>query len=353
TNKRITSNAEEWKSFLEYYSKNSEYEYNNALLIYAQKKEHSKLLTLKEWNDLGRYVNKGVKSIAIFDEENDGFKLKHLFDIKNTNGRYVDIPKEIEINENISTELIKSFSKKYNSEFNSINDVVSELINRNFDEFVEEFNYKNLIKDNEFTFYQALLDSVEYCLLSRLEVNDTDLDKFEDISELNNFQNTVALGRIFTTITKTLLDEINTEIELINERGLNHERKQQHNLQRRERWITLSRDSRFKGKYIYREIWKNGIEVSEREGYNQIRPIIDVRGDNSNIEETKSRRREQNGDNNGGTSSRIIEDRKSRGYNGGLEEKSTSKGYSRGDSSKGDSLQNSIDNNNIEEVVQI
>ncbi|MDU7069821.1 MAG: DNA helicase, partial [Clostridium perfringens] len=52
-------------------------------------------------------------------------------------------------------------------------------------------------------------------------------------------------------------------------------------------------------------------------------------------------------------SSRIIEDRKSRGHNGGLEEESTSKRDSRGDSSKGDSLQNSIDNNNIEEVVQI
>src|SRR5699024_314750 len=146
TNQRITSNAEEWKSFLEYYSKNSEYEYNNALLIYAKKKEYYKILKLKEWNDLGKYVNKGVKSIAIFDKSKKKLSLKHLFDIKNTNGRYVYIPKEFEINENISTELIKSFSKKYNSEFNSFNDVVSELINRNFDEFVEEFNYKNLIK---------------------------------------------------------------------------------------------------------------------------------------------------------------------------------------------------------------
>ena len=352
TNQRITSNSEEWKSFLEYYSKNSEYEYNNALLIYAQKKEYSKLLTLKEWNDLGRYVNKGVKSIAIFDEENNGFKLKHLFDIKNTNGRYVDIPKEIEINENISTELIKSFVKKYDSDFNSINDVVSELINRNFDEFVEEFNYKNIIKDNEFTFYQALLDSVEYCLLFRLGIDDSDLDRFEHISELNSFQLTVALGTLTADISKYLLQEINSEIELINERGLNYEREQQHNLQRRERWITLSRDSRFKGKYRYREVWENSIEISKGKRQDKIQYSSDVRGDNSNIEETKSRRREQNGDNNGRTSSRIIEDRKFRGYNGGLEEESTSKRYSRGDSFKGNSLQNSIDNN-IEEVVQI
>ncbi|MDZ4994729.1 DNA helicase [Clostridium perfringens] len=352
TNQRITSNAEEWKSFLEYYSKNSEYEYNNALLIYAQKKEHSKLLTLKEWNDLGRYVNKGVKSIAIFDKSKRKLSLKHLFDIKNTNGRYVDIPKEIEINENISIELIKSFSKKYDSEFSSINDVVSELINRNFDEFVEEFNYKNLIKDNEFTFYQILLDSVEYCLLSRLEVNDTDLDIFKNISELNDIQLTIALGRLSTEISRNLLSEINSEIELINERGLNNEREQQHNLQRRKRWITLSRDNRFRGRYRFREVWNNSIELLRGEGHNKIRYSSDDRGASSNIEETKSRSREQIGDNNGGTSSRIIEDRKPRGYNGGLEEESTSKGNSRGDSSKGDSLQNSI-NDNIDEVVQI
>lgn len=349
SNQKITSNAEEWKSFLEYYSKNNEYEYNNALLIYAQKKEHSKLLTLKEWNDLGRYINKGVKSIAIFDEENDGFKLKHLFDIKNTNGKYVNIPKEIEINENISTELIKSFSKKYDCEFTSINDMISELINRNFDEFIEEFNYKNLIKYNEFTFYQILLDSVEYCLLSRLGIEDSDLYRFENISELNNFQLTVALGTLTSDISKYLLQEINGEIELINERGINYDGKQQPNLQRRERWITLSRDSRFKGKYRYREVWENGIKVSERERQDKIQHIVDVRGNNSNIEETKSRRGEQIGDNNGRTSSGIIEDRKSRGHNGSLEETSSSKRNSRGDSFKRNSLQNSIDN----EIVQI
>ncbi|EGT0001072.1 hypothetical protein I9Y31_003418 [Clostridium perfringens] len=36
-----------------------------------------------------------------------------------------------------------------------------------------------------------------------------------------------------------------------------------------------------------------------------------------------------------------------------MEEESSSKGYSRGDSAKEDSLQNSIDNNNIDEFVQI
>ena len=160
------------------------------------------------------------------------------------------------------------------------------------------------------------------------------------------------LGTLTADISKYLLQEINSEIELINERGLNYEREQQHNLQRRERWITLSRDSRFKGKYRYREVWENSIEISKGKRQDKIQYSSDVRGDNSNIEETKSRRREQNGDNNGRTSSRIIEDRKFRGYNGGLEEESTSKRYSRGDSFKGNSLQNSIDNN-IEEVVQI
>lgn len=348
TNQRITSNAEEWKSFLEYYSKNSEYYYNIALLIYAQKKEHSKLLTLKEWNDLGRYINKGIKSIAIFDKNNRKLSLKHLFDIKNTNGRYIDIPKEIDINENISSELIDNFSNKYDSKFNSLNDVVSELINRNFDEFVEEFNYKNLIKDNEFTFYQVLLDSVEYCLLSRLVVEDSELYIFENISELNDIQLTIALGTLTTKISNELLNEINTEIELINERGINHEREQQHNLQRRERWITLSRDSRFRRRYRFREVWNNSIELLRGERHNKIQYSSDDRGISSNIEKTKSRRREQIRDNNGRTSSRIIEDRKSQGYNGGLEEESPSEGNSRGDS-----LQNSIDNNNIEEVVQI
>lgn len=238
-------------------------------------------------------------------------------------------------------------------EVKNIYNETNKRITSNAEEWKSFLEYYSKNSEYEFTFYQALLDSVEYCLLSRLGVNDTDLDRLENISELNDMQLTIALGTLTTKISNELLNEINAEIDLINKRGINHEREQQHNLQRRERWIALSRDNRFRGRYRFREVWNNSTELLRREGHNKIQYPSDDRGASSNIEETKSRRREQNGDNNGRTSSRIIEDRKSRGHNGGLEEESSSKGYSRGDSAKEDSLQNSIDNNNIDEFVQI
>lgn len=84
----------------------------------------------------------------------------------------------------------------------------------------------------------------------------------------------IALGTLATKISNELLNEINTEIELINEIGINHEREQQHNLQIRERWITLSRDNRFRGRYRFREVCNNSIELLRGERHNKYNILL-------------------------------------------------------------------------------
>ena len=56
---------EDWLNYLCFQSKFYSYSYSNAILIYSQNPEASYVKGYKAWNQLGRYVKKGAKGLAI------------------------------------------------------------------------------------------------------------------------------------------------------------------------------------------------------------------------------------------------------------------------------------------------
>ena len=64
----VTSNEKEWKEYLEFASRLYKYKFDNSILIYAQKPNATAVADMRFWNRrMGRYVNKGTRSIAVFD----------------------------------------------------------------------------------------------------------------------------------------------------------------------------------------------------------------------------------------------------------------------------------------------
>ncbi len=110
----------DWLAFLSFSSKFHSYSARNILLIYAQKPEATFVKGFKAWHELGRYVKKGAKGIAIlapctktvevFNEPENkseyqdkkgekvkkqiitGFKIAHVFDISDTDGSDENLP---------------------------------------------------------------------------------------------------------------------------------------------------------------------------------------------------------------------------------------------------------------------
>lgn len=56
---------EDWLNYLSFQSKFYNYSFRNAMLIYAQNPEASYVKGYRAWNELGRYVKKGAKGLAI------------------------------------------------------------------------------------------------------------------------------------------------------------------------------------------------------------------------------------------------------------------------------------------------
>lgn len=110
----------DWLAYLSFSSKFYRYSARNSLLIYAQNPQASYVKGYRAWNDLGRYVKKGAKGIAILapctrtievfkEPENkaeyqdaeaekvkktilSGFRIVYVYDIASTDGDDSQLP---------------------------------------------------------------------------------------------------------------------------------------------------------------------------------------------------------------------------------------------------------------------
>ena len=85
--KDVTTSADKWKSILKLAGNLYRYEFDNILLIHAQR-PHSTLVTdYDTWKKVDRYVMRGSKGIAIFPSRALNPHLRYVFDISDTGGR--------------------------------------------------------------------------------------------------------------------------------------------------------------------------------------------------------------------------------------------------------------------------
>ncbi len=110
---------EDWLNFLSFQSRFYNYSFGNVLLILMQKPNASYVKGFRAWNELGRYVKKGSKGIAILapctrkievfketdkkvfqDKEGEkeiktiltGFRIAYVYDISDTDGSDEQLP---------------------------------------------------------------------------------------------------------------------------------------------------------------------------------------------------------------------------------------------------------------------
>lgn len=82
----VTDNPVNWQSFLKTASRNYRLRFDEQLLIFAQRPSATAVLEIERWNEtFGRWVNRGAKGIAVFEDANrNRQRLIHYFDISDT-----------------------------------------------------------------------------------------------------------------------------------------------------------------------------------------------------------------------------------------------------------------------------
>lgn len=86
---KITSNTDNWTSFLRTMSRNYEFTYPEQVMIYAQRPNATFCKPYEDWNaeNYRRYVKRGSTGIALFVMNRDKPYLRYVFDVADTGVR--------------------------------------------------------------------------------------------------------------------------------------------------------------------------------------------------------------------------------------------------------------------------
>lgn len=227
----VCKNPVNWTSFLTTAAWNYKYPFQDQLLIFAQRPDATACAPIETWNQqMGRWVNKGAKGIALIDDNGSSFKLRHVFDVSDTNSRYnrpvvlwtmQDRYQEAvaETLENTFGELeekqdmaVTLISAAQNAVDDNFPDYFSDLMDYRENSFLEELDELNV----EVIFKDALKCSVAYLILIRCGYNAEEylpLKDFQSVVNFNTLDTLSHLGAATSDISEMLLREIETAVK--------------------------------------------------------------------------------------------------------------------------------------------
>lgn len=348
----VTSNEKEWKEYLEFASRLYKYKFDNSILIYAQKPDAIAVADMRFWNRrMGRYVNKGTRSIAVFDTTKTELKLEYLFDITDTNGPPHTIPRLWKLNEEISFKLIDSLNNSFNTDEPNLEELISKhIVKPKLKEY--EFDLSDFNYSFQRQYIKTVEDSVNFMVFNRCGL---DLSRFEDlptftnISDFNTKEMTYRLGIDTTSLAEEILREIEREFYYIRKiiRSEKYEEKSIDGtgISGRQGRDTISQDTDISGRESRsddtREIRKNGSKISQGELPQQIQLVENRRGTDVPNAQSGSRSQDETKDI-GETTTTERTNRESNEHIRNIQAQGYDKEDSRGDSLDRDSIQKEI-----------
>lgn len=110
--------------------------FSDAALVFYHDPNATKVAELETWNRLGRFVNKGAKSIAVFGE---GDRCRHLFDISQTNGK--PVPNGWRLTEDTAAEFVDVINENYGRSYKDIHETLAAVAVDNIKAHSAEMQY--------------------------------------------------------------------------------------------------------------------------------------------------------------------------------------------------------------------
>ena len=233
TAKDITSNIQQYTDFLITAANNYKYSFTEQLLIYAQKPNATACAEIDTWNKFGRWVNKGTKGIALLVDKGDPYKLRHVFDVSDTNsyaGRTIKLWKLLpQYEEAVSESLQDSFGEvkpqvdlphllieiSKNTVEDNFADYYSNLLSVKNGSFLDDLDETGI----EVWLKESLQNSVAFMTLFRSGFEPYEYfsrDDFRRVLDFNTSETISILGTAVSDISEMVIREIGETVKEAN-----------------------------------------------------------------------------------------------------------------------------------------
>ena len=228
---KITSNTDNWTSFLRTMSRNYEFTYPEQVMIYAQRPNATFCKPYEDWNaeNYRRYVKRGSTGIALFVMNRDKPYLRYVFDVADTGVRRSSPElKPWEVTPENRSYVMEAMERTFGVAADGVleaqlEDIASALAAEDWDDykkqfldivansFLEEYDELNI----EVAFKNAVANSVSYTMYCRfVESPDNyfEHEDFQKVFDFNTRQTVNALGTAVNAISTRMFQEIEKAI---------------------------------------------------------------------------------------------------------------------------------------------
>ncbi len=224
----VTADVQNWQAFLRCACRNYKLRFDEQLLVYAQRPDATAVLEIERWNNsFGRWVNRGAKGIAVFeDADRKNQRLIHYFDVSDTHESRYSRPVPIwqmrsEYTQEVIETLENTFGELENKDSiaqavlsaakNAVEDNIPDYLN-DLLYYVDDSFLFGLEEDMISAMYKSVItDSVAYMMMVRLGIDTERYFETEDFSKIANFntpETLNALGIATSDIAEMGLGEI-------------------------------------------------------------------------------------------------------------------------------------------------
>ncbi len=241
----VVANPQSWQKYLDSACRNYKLRFDEQLLIFAQRPDATAVLEIERWNtSFGRWVNKGAKGIAVFEDANRSRqRLIHYFDISDTHESRYSRPVPIwKMKDGYKDSVIETLESSFgelerknslgnaimsaaqNAVEDNLPDYLSDLIDGVENSFLEELN-EDMISN---IYKKVVANSVAYMMMSRLGINAEEYfetDDFRDVTNFNTQDTLNALGIATSDIAEMGLSEISKTVMALDKENRTFDRR--------------------------------------------------------------------------------------------------------------------------------
>ena len=288
---RVTQDEKSWKEFLQTASRLYRYDFDDQLLIYAQRPDATACAPLEMWNEkMRRWIKPGSKGIALIHKRRDGSnRLDYVFDVSDTRPVHgAREPYLWELREEYRAPVLEALEKRFGeTKGQDTAERLKEIVTGAFSDYLQDLEYDSWgspleevdVAEWEDIFRETMEASVQYAVLTRCGFCPEDYVKDMFLSGITLFSTPAVLhhlGDACSRLTMEICTEIRREIRRLEQevvRDKVKEHKNTENLLEKtpkevysesiEKFSTVKRESEEKGG---NEDGRTGADIQESRG---------------------------------------------------------------------------------------
>lgn len=232
--KEVTATPENWMAFLSSACRNYRLPFDEQLLVHVQRPDATAVLQMEDWNrKFGRWVKRDSKGIAVIDKGAKTMRLKHYFDISDTQeGRYRRLVRPVplwEVGEKYRQDVQETLANAFgvsgenldfagtileaagNAADDNLADYLKDILDYRRDSFLEELDEYSV----EVQTKSLLSSSIAYMVMVRCGIDTgtyLDTDDFRGITDFNAPELVNLFGTATSDVAEMALGEISDTI---------------------------------------------------------------------------------------------------------------------------------------------